>query len=57
MPGTLGHMLKTHRTNGTFGFSETQPNAEKPKEPFFYQRTDGQNDNISNTFYIEKRYN
>lgn len=37
-------------------FAETHPNAEKPKEPFFCQRTDEQSDNNSNTFYLEKRY-
>ncbi len=31
-------------------FSETQPNAEKPKEPFFCQRTDEQSDNNSKGF-------
>jgi len=50
-------MLKTHRTNGTFGFARhsSRPFAI-PKEPFFCQRTDGQSDNKSNTFYLEKRY-
>lgn len=26
---------KANRTNGTFGFSNTQANAQKPKELFF----------------------
>jgi hypothetical protein len=51
-------MLKTHRTNGTFGYARhlSRPFA-KPKEPFFCQRTDRQDDNFSNTFYLEKLYN
>lgn len=37
------HFLKfllASRTNGTFGFAQhTKPRFAKPKEPFFYQRT------------------
>jgi hypothetical protein len=36
-------------------FSDTQANAQKPKEPFFANALTGQLDNYSNIFYIEKR--
>ena len=36
-------------------FSDTQANAKKTKRAIFCQRTDRQNDNNSNTLYIEKQ--
>ncbi|EKB50218.1 hypothetical protein [Cecembia lonarensis] len=38
-------------------FADTQAKAQKTKRAIFCQRTERQNDNISNTFYLEKRYN
>lgn len=35
---------------------DTQAKAQKTKRAIFCQRTDGQSDNNSNTFYLEKRY-
>ena len=36
---------------------ETQANASQNQKSRFFQRTDRQDNNISNTFYLEKRYN
>jgi len=36
-------------------FADTQATAKKTKRAIFCQRTDGQLDNYSNIFYLEKR--
>jgi hypothetical protein len=51
----LGHMLKNPPHKWHIWFLPThKPTLQKTKRAIFCQRTDGQSDNNSNTFYIEK---
>ncbi len=44
----MAHLVLPRHTSRPFG---------KTKRAIFCQRTDRQDDNFSNTFYLEKRYN